>query len=558
MTHAFFRTFLVALIAHLGPVPTQERFELASSLDFTHLAGAPDKDYIVETMGSGVALFDYDGDADLDIYLINGSTLDRVATGEPGEANRLFRNEGGWSFTDVTKQAGVGDRGFGQGVGVADIDNDGDSDLYLTNYGPNVLYSNNGDGTFSPSPAGVEEEQWSSGAAFGDVDNDGFVDLYVSNYLDFDRKLLDRAIPRGFCEWKGLKVQCGPRGFGFVSGVLYHNRGDGTFEDWTERSGVMNLETYQLGAIFSDLDLDGDQDLYVTTDTTLNLLFENQGDGRFQDLSLLSGTALSQNGMEQAGMGIDVGDVNGDGRPDLFVTNFSDDYNTLYLNQEGLTFVDSTDLAGLGLASLPYLGWSTRLADLDADGDLDIFLVNGHVYPQVDGSDVNASFRQPMQVFLNNGRGKFEDATAGLGSVLSEPRASRGAGLGDLDGNHSQDVVVNVMDGSPVLVRNRIPVAGRTVVLKLVGQESNRGAVGALVIAELGDRTTVREVRGDRGYQSHSDSRIYIGLGDPRRIDRLTIRWPSGRGELLTKLSPGFYTVLEGQGIIWKSKKKKN
>jgi len=550
LTRAFALTFLTALIVPLAPVATEEHFEPGPTLDFTHLAGTPEKNYIVETMGSGVALFDYDGDADLDIYLINASTLERMAAGEPGEANRLFRNDGAWSFTDVTEQAGVGDRGFGQGVAVADIDNDGDSDFYLTNYGPNVLYRNNGDGTFSASPAGVEEERWSSTAVFGDVDSDGFVDLYVANYLDFDRELLDRAIPRRFCEWKGLKVQCGPKGFGFVSGVLYHNRGDGTFEDWTARSGVMNRETYQLGAIFSDLDLDGDQDLYVTTDTTFNLLFENQGDGRFRDLSLLSGTALSQNGMEQAGMGIDVGDVNEDGRLDLFVTNFSDDYNTLYLNQEDLIFVDSTDLAGLGLASLHYLGWSTRLADLDADGDLDIFLVNGHVYPQVDGSDVDASFRQPMQVFLNDGGGKFKDATAELGAVFLEPRASRGAALGDLDGDQSQDVVVNVMDGAPALIRNGFSVADRSVVLDLIGGESNRGAVGAFVTAEMGARQTIREVRGDRGYQSHSDSRIYIGLGDSRRIDRLTIRWPSGRRETLTELAPGSYTVLEGAGIV--------
>ena len=552
MTRTFI--FLVALSVPFRIAASEDRFEAGPILDFKHLAGTSEKNYIVETMGSGVALFDYDGDTDLDIYLINASTLERMAAGEPGEANRLFRNDGAWSFSDVTEQAGVGDRGFGQGVAVADIDNDGDSDFYLTNYGPNVLYRNNGDGTFFASPAGVEGERWSSAAVFGDVDNDGFVDLYVANYLDFDRELLDRAIPRRFCEWKGLKVQCGPKGFGFVSGVLYHNRGDGTFEDWTARSGVLNNETYQLGAIFSDLDLDGDQDLYVTTDTTLNLLFENQGDGRFRDLSLLSGTALSQNGMEQAGMGIDVGDVNTDGRPDLFVTNFSDDYNTLYLNvnQEDLIFVDSTDLSGLGLASFHYLGWSTRLADLDADGDLDIFLVNGHVYPQVDGSDVDASFRQPMQVFLNDGGGKFKDATAELGAVFLEPRTSRGAALGDLDGDQSQDVVVNVMDGAPALIRNGFSVAVRSVVLNLIGRESNRSAVGAFVTAEMGARQTIREVRGDRGYQSHSDLRIYIGLGESRRIDRLTIRWPGGDVQTLADLAPGSYPVLEGAGILAK------
>ncbi|MGH9460402.1 MAG: FG-GAP repeat domain-containing protein, partial [Vicinamibacteria bacterium] len=311
-------SFLLASLIGLATTPQASRFEAGPSLDFTHLAGTPKKEYIVETMGSGVALLDYDGDEDLDIYLVNASTLERMANGEPGEPNRLFRNEGGWKFSDVTEQAGVGDRGFGQGVAAGDVDNDGDVDIYVTNYGPNVLYRNNGDGTFSETRAGVEDSRWSTSAAFGDIDSDGFLDLYVCNYLDFDREFLDRAIPRRFCEWKGLQVQCGPQGFGFVSGVLYHNSGDGTFEDWTEKAGVANRQTYQLGVVFSDLDMDGDQDLYVATDTTGNLLFDNLGDGRFQDASLLSGAGLSQDGIAQAGMGIDVGDVNGDGRPDLF------------------------------------------------------------------------------------------------------------------------------------------------------------------------------------------------------------------------------------------------
>jgi hypothetical protein len=538
------------LILGLAAAPQAARFEAGPSLNFRHRAGTPEKDYIVETMGSGVALFDYDGDDDLDVYLVNASSPERVASGEPGEPNRLFRNGGGWKFTDVTEEAGVGDRGFGQGVAVADIDNDGDPDIYLTNYGPNVLYRNNGDGTFAELRVGVEDKRWSTTAAFGDIDADGFVDLYVCNYLDFDRELLDRLILRKFCEWKGLQVHCGPRGFALVSGALYHNRGDGSFEDWTEQAGLMNRETFQLGAVFSDLDLDGDQDLYVTTDTTINLLFENLGDGRFQNQSLLSGTGLSQNGMEQAGMGIDVGDVNGDGRLDLFVTNFSDDYNTLYLNQRGLQFIDSTDVAGLGVASLPYLGWSTRLADLDSDGDLDITLVNGHVYPQVDGSDVGASFRQPMQVFLNRGDGTFEDATKELGAVLVEPRASRGAALGDLNGDRSQDIVVNVMDGSPVLIQNNIPVADRTVTLKLVGRRANRDGIGALLRGEIGSSNAIREVRGDRGYLSHSDPRLYIGLGEHERIDKITIRWPGGGIETLDGLGAGSYTIVQGVGIV--------
>jgi hypothetical protein len=516
------------------------------ALDFRHAAGTKSKPYIVDTMGSGVALFDYDLDSDLDIYFVSGSTLERLARGEPGEHNRLFRNDGDWRFADVTEESGIGDRGFGQGVAISDVDNDGDPDVYVTNYGANVLYRNHGDGTFSEWAAGVEDERWGASAVFSDIDHDGFADLYVCNYLDFDRELLDRTIPRRFCEYKGLKVQCGPRGFGFVSGVLYHNRGDGTFEDWTERAGVQNHETYQLGALFSDLDLDSDQDLYVATDTTMNLLFENRGDGTFEDRSLLSGAGLSANGTAQAGMGVDAGDVDGDGRLDLFVTNFSDDYNTLYRNHGGLRFVDSSDVANLVRGSLPYLGWSTRLADLDADTDLDILVVNGQVYPQVDEADIGESFRQPMKVFLNRGDGTFDESA----SVFGQPLSARGAALGDLDSDGKLDVVVNVMDDAPVLLRNQMPGAERVVVLDFVGRVANRDALGAVVRARVGDRTLVREVSGGRGYLSHSDRRVYLGLGDALRVDEVRFRWPGGGEEALPGLDAGSYTVLENQGIV--------
>ena len=525
---------------------------LGPSLDFQHLSGDQEKRYILETTGSGVALFDYDGDGDLDIYLVNASTLDRLAAGTPGEPNRLFRNEGGSAYVDVTELAGVGDRGFGQGVAAADFDNDGDLDLYVTNYGPNILYRNNGDGTFSPALEQLWDPGWGASAAWGDIDGDGFLDLYVCNYLEFDRELLDKVIPRQFCLWKGLTVSCGPQGFGFQSGVLYRNRGDGTFQDWTDEAGLVHGGTYQLGAVFFDLDLDGDQDLYVASDSTLNLLFENLGAGRFRDVSLISGAGLSQFGSEQAGMGVDAGDVNGDGRVDLFVTNFSNDYNTLYLNRGEHSFVDSTDAAGLALASLSYLGWSTRLADLDADGDLDIFLVNGHVYPQVDGSDVGESFRQPMQLFLNRGDGTFEDGSSGFDAELREPQPARGAALGDLDGDLLQDAVVQIMDGTPLLVMNRLASSARIVVLELVGRAANRDGVGAVVWARVGERIMVREVRGDRGYLSRSDSRLYLGLGSADKIDELTVQWPGEGREVLRDLGAGSYTVVEGVGIVAK------
>jgi hypothetical protein len=509
-------------------------FVLGPRVDFQHRSGGPEKTYIVETMGSGVALLDYDSDADLDLYLVNAGTLLPFA----GEPDRLFRNDGALGFEDVTREAGLGDDGFGQGVAVGDVDNDGDPDLYVTSYGPNALYRNNGDGTFTAVAAGIEDSRWSASAAFADVDGDGFLDLYVCNYLDFDRELLDRLIPQRFCEWKGLRVNCGPRGFPRVSGAFFRNRGDGTFEDRTAAAGLETLEGYQLGAVFSDLDSDSDSDLYVTTDSTPNLLFENVGDGQFADRSLLSGASLSHAGAAQAGMGVDSGDVNGDGLPDLVVTNFSDDYDTLFLNQGGLVFLDSSDLLGLAVPTLPYLGWSVLLEDFDADFDLDLFKVNGHVYPQVDGSGAGESFRQPMQLFWNEGRA-FREAEAEL---LREPRAARGAALGDLDGDTDPDLVVSVLDSEPVvLVHQGSPVVS----LSLVGRASNREGIGAKVWAEAKGRKWLREIRSARGYLSSSEP-----VARFPEADRLVIEWPSGAREEIDALGPGRYVLLEGAGRL--------
>ncbi len=510
-------------------------FALGPRLDFQHRSGGPEKTYIVETMGSGVALFDYDSDGDLDIYLVNAGTLVPFA----GEPDRLFRNDGALGFEDVTRAAGLGVDGFGQGVAVADGDNDGDPDLYVTSYGPNALYRNNGDGTFTAVAAGVEDPRWSASAAFGDVDGDGFLDLYVCNYLDFDRELLDRLIPQRFCEWKGLSVNCGPRGFPHVSGALFRNRGDGTFEDRTAAAGLESLQAYPLGAVFSDFDLDGDADLYVASDSTGNLLFENRGDGTFEDRSLLSGASFSHAGEAQAGMGVDSGDVNGDGLPDLVVSNFSDDYDTLYLNQGGMTFLDSSDLLGLAVPTLPYLGWSVLLEDFDADFDLDLFKVNGHVYPQVDGSGTGESFQQPMQLFWNHEGRSFRGAAS---SMLDEPRAARGAAVGDLDSDTDPDVVVSVLDSEPVVLVHQ---GSAVVSLSLVGRTSNREGIGAKVWAEGSGRKWLREIRRARGYLSSSEP-----VARFPEVDRLTIEWPSGARDEIGPLEPGLHVLLEGKGRL--------
>ena len=509
-------------------------FVLGPRVDFQHRSGGPEKTYIVEIMGSGVALLDYDSDADLDLYLVNAGTLLPFA----GEPDRLFRNDGALGFEDVTREAGLGDDGFGQGVAVGDVDNDGDPDVYVTSYGPNALYRNNGDGTFTAVAAGVEDSRWSASAAFADADGDGFLDLYVCNYLDFDRELLDRLIPQRFCEWKGLRVNCGPRGFPHVSGAFFRNRGDATFQDETVAAGLETLEGYQLGAVFSDLDVDGDADLYVASDSTGNLLFVNRGDGTFEDRSLLSGASFSHAGAAQAGMGVDSGDANGDGLPDLVVTNFSDDYDTLYLNQGGLLFLDSSDLLGLAVPTLPYLGWSVLLEDFDADFDLDLLKVNGHVYPQVDGSGAGESFRQPMQLFWNEGRA-FREAEAAL---LRESRAARGTALGDLDGDTDPDLVVSVLDSEPVvLVHQGSPVVS----LSLIGRASNREGIGAKVWAEAKGRKWLREIRRARGYLSSSEP-----VARFPEADRLVIEWPSGAREEIDALGPGRYVLLEGAGRL--------
>jgi hypothetical protein len=510
-------------------------FAPGPKIDFHHRSGGPEKTYIVETMGSGVALFDFDSDSDLDIYLPNAGTVVPFE-GAPG---RLFRNDGALGFENVTREAGLSSDGFAQGVAVGDVDNDGDEDLYVTCYGPNVLYRNNGDGTFTAAAAGVEDSRWSTSAAFADVDGDGLLDLYVCNYLDFDRELLDRLIPQRFCEWKGLRVNCGPRGFPKVSGAFFRNRGDGTFEDRTKESGLETRAGYQLGVLFSDLDSDSDPDLYVASDSTGNFLFLNRGDGTFEDRSLLSGASFSHAGSAQAGMGVDSGDVNGDGAPDLVVTNFSDDYDTLYLNQGGLTFLDSSDLLGLAVPTLPYLGWSVLLEDFDSDFDLDLFKVNGHVYPQVDGSRTGESFRQPMQFFWNDdGRGFRESKS----SLLLEPRAARGAALGDLDGDTDPDVAVSILDSEPlVLIHQGSPVVS----LSLVGRTSNREGIGATVRLAAPGGEWVREIRRARGYLSSSEPAARFP-----RADRVTIHWPSGTREEIGPLEPGRYIVLEGRGRL--------
>ena len=390
--------------------------------------GSPAKKFITETMGSGAAFFDYDGDGRLDLYVVNGQTLEQADTGKPGEPNQLFRNLGSKRFEEVTQKAAVGDTGWGGGAAVADYDNDGDTDLLVTNYGPNAFYRNNGD---------------------------GFLDLYVANYVPFTMKLLE-GLDTKFCQWRGLQVMCGPNGLPGEADALYLNQGDGTFREVTEEAGVLNAEGKGLGVTFLDHDQDGDQDIYVANDSTPDYLYENDGQGRFTDVALVAGVAVSMYGKPQAGMGIDVGDFDEDGLIDIVVTNFQRDYNSLRRNEGAGLFTDVSDMAGLTAPSFEKLGWGVQFIDANQDGFLDLLVSNGHVYPEVDGGGIGESYDQSNQLLLNvpdaTGR-RYEDVTAHVGQGLQSAKSSRGLAVADYDNDGDLDTFVNNMGDVPSFSR---------------------------------------------------------------------------------------------------------
>jgi len=510
-----------------------------SGIRFEPVCGAPpgEKGWLTEGMGSGGAWLDYDGDGNLDLYLINGSTHDRPAG--RGEPNRLYRGDGKGHFTDVTETAGVGDRGWGYGVAVGDYDNDDDPDLFVTNQGANVLYRNNGDGTFTDvtAEAGVGPSPWSTSAAFVDIDGDGDLDLYVANYMESDISKIprrgDKIAVQGACGYHGIQVFCGPRGRRPEQDQLFRNNGDGTFTDVTQSSGVaLATPRYALGVVSGDYDNDGDPDLYVANDSVTNSLWRNNGDGTFTDVGIASLTGLNADGRAQAGMGTDFGDYNGDGWLDLVVTNFAHDLNTVYRNYSGRFFVDESSLAGLGVTNLA-LSWGAGFHDFDHDGDVDLLIANGHVYPQVDDYDLGTSYRQTNHLFENEA-GRFKDVSAKSGPGLRIARSFRGAAFADYDNDGDIDVLLTTLDQPPVLLRNDSPNAGNRLQLALTGTRSNRDGVGTRVMVTTGSVTRIRERKGGGSYLSASDPRIHVGLGAAVRADRIEIRWPSGLVDVLT------------------------
>ncbi|HSR67721.1 MAG TPA: CRTAC1 family protein [Acidobacteriota bacterium] len=519
-----------------------------TGLDFQHVSGSPDKAALLDTMSGGVTWIDFDGDGSLDLYFVNGGTWEGLRSGSRSASNALFRNRGDGTFENVTARAGVEGLHWGMGAVAVDFDNDGDSDLYVCNFGPNHLFRNNGDGTFTDiaKQAGVDHAGWGSSAAWGDYDGDGNLDLYVVNYVDYE---FEKAHQRS-CNYRALKVHCGPKGMKGAADVLYRNKGDGTFADVTSASGVGAVKpSFGLGVIWGDTDGDGDPDLYVANDSMANLHFINQGDGTFKETALMAGTAFSEDGNAQAGMGIAMGDYDRDGQVDLYVTHFSDDHNTLYRNQGQGLFRDHSYASGLGFSSRQMLGWGTQFFDYDNDGWMDLFVANGHVYPQVDEFAIGTRYLQPKLLYRNDGQG-FQNVTGSSGADLLVPSASRGAAFADYDQDGDIDIAINNLDGRPQLLRNEGGnQAGHWInVHLLAGEKSNRDAVGAVVTIETDSFRQSQEVQAGVSFQSGSDLRLHFGLAGHEKVNKMHVRWPDGSSQVFTDIAANrFYRLLQGE-----------
>jgi enediyne biosynthesis protein E4 len=523
---------------------------------FRHRSGTPKKATLLETIGSGVALLDYDNDGWLDIYLLNGSTFPALKGKEPAPRAMLFHNNHDGTFTDVTDKAGVANERWGFGVAVADYDNDGWPDIYVANYGRNRLYHNNHDGTFTDvaEKAAVALGGWSTGPTWGDYDHDGLVDLFVPGYVRFDSDHLpvpgQMGLPLSACQFRGATLMCGPRGLPGEGDHLFHNNGDGNFTDVSKAAGVSDPAGYYgLASVLVDVDDDGWLDLAVANDSVPRYLYRNRHDGTFEDMSYLSGFALTNEGLAQASMGIAVGDYNRDGRLDFFVTTFSDDYKTVYRNDGSFSFSDVTYRAGLGSPTIPFLGWGTGFLDFDNDGLLDIFVANGHVYPSVDQRDWGTTWAQRPQLFRNIDGTKFQEVPAATGSGLADVIPARGAAFGDLFNDGHIDVVLNNMDSPPALLRNVVKNGNHWITLKLIGgPKSPRDAIGVKVFLTAGGVRQRADVFSGASYASSSDPRIHFGLGSTTKVDKLEIFWPSGKKtEIAVPGVDRILTVMEGQ-----------
>lgn len=525
----------------------------ASGINFDLTCGGPEKRYIMESMCGGVAVFDYDNDGWMDILFVDGSTLEDVRAGKC-HYPVLYHNNHDGTFTDVSAKAGFRRCGWGFGVAVGDYDNDGWEDVYITYLDGGALYHNNRDGTFTDvtAKAGVGNPgRWGTSAAFGDYDNDGHLDLYVVNYVDLDLDHLPAFGQGPFCQYRGIPVSCGPRGLKGSRDRLYHSNGDGTFTDVSDKLNIDPDGYYGLGVLWLDYDKDGCEDIYIANDSSPSLLYHNDCKGGFTEVGAVAGVAYSSDGREQAGMGVDSADYDHDGWPDIIKTNFSDDSNNLYHNDQNGEFTDMAGSAGIGPISIPFLGFGAKFFDYDNDGWPDIFINNGHVNPQVDGQSFGVTYAERSFLFHNLGNGKFSEIGRESGTGLAQRRVGRGAAVADFLNRGQQDIVATALDSRAVLLRNQNRAPNHWLRLKLVGTSSNRDAFGARVEVKAGRAVQLQEVRTNSSFESASDPRLHFGLASADHFESISIRWPSGKVEAIPGESADQeLTVEEGKGVV--------
>ena len=549
-----------------APVIFEDVTARTALASFKHRSGSGTKDYIVETTSGSVAIFDYDGDGLPDIYLLNGSTISAMQGKEKPPRAALYKNLGNWKFEDVTDKAGVANERLGMGLAIGDYDNDGRPDIYVSNFGVSRLYHNNGDGTFTDvaEKLGVARRGWSTGASFGDYDGDGRLDLFVPGYLEFDLSNLppnpsnagkSGGVGQNFCEFRGVPVMCGPRGLKGESDTLYHQKPDGTFEDVSVKTGTNDPQRYYgFSSVFVHVNEDDLLDLLVVNDSTPKQLYINKGDGTFEEVGYPSGIALNENGREQAGMGLAVGDYDNDGRVDFYITNFSDDTNTLYHNDGESNFTDVTFQAGHGEVTMPFLGWGTSFLDFDNDGWKDVLVVNGHVYPVVDKYQWGTSYAQQSLLFRNLKNGRFERVSAAPASGLALAIPARGLAIGDLDGDGRLDAVIGNIDATPTVLKNVTQSASHWIALRLVGDTSKKSpkdAIGAIAYVTTGEIRQRQDVISGASYASQNDQRLHFGIGAATKIDKLEIKWPGGATETINiNGCDRVFTIVEGKGVV--------
>jgi hypothetical protein len=535
-----------------APIPIFRDIAAEAGLTASHVSSAQ-KHYVIESMSGGVGLFDCDNDGKLDIVMVNGSTVDRYKQGGGDLLVTLWHQDAGSKFTDITAKAGLTRKGWSMGVAVADFDNDGNLDLFVTGYGGNTLYRNKGNCTFEDvtDKAGVRGGGLSTGAAWADYDRDGNVDLFVSRYVHVDMNNLPVFGSTKFCQFKGTPVQCGPWGMEGETDLLYHNRGDGTFEEVSKKAGVDDpAKYYGLGATWGDYDNDGWPDLFVADDATPNHLYHNNHDGTFTDQAMVAGIALNSEGQALGSMGVTWGDYDHSGRLSMFITEFADQPNTLYRNMGSSGFEDVAMPSRLGQPSLPLVGWGTTFFDMDNDGWLDLFVANGHVYPQMDAVKGSAAYAEPMLLHRNLRDGTFEEVSKASGLADMPLKSRRGAAFGDIFNDGNVDIVVLNVGEPPSLLLNTNKAANHRVVFHLAGTKSNRAAIGTRVTIHAGGVLQFDEVRGGGSYLSQNDLRLHFGLGPATKIDLVDVRWPNGDVESFKDVAADkIYSIVEGQGI---------